>query len=173
MDHDLARDGLRTIANARRKTAELRAYRDTGSVVTAWGVVWIVGYAAQQFLPGAAPLVWLAGWAGAIGWTATRPRSRGDMRALATWLVALAFVFTLLLVVRADVRTAAMVFGLVVAASYFALGIWAGARFAVLGAVVLLSACVGWWLTPQWLYLALALGGGLALVLGGLWLRRP
>lgn len=173
MDRNLAQDSLRSVAAARRTTSELRAYREAGSVVAAWGLVWSAGYGTQQFAPSAASLVWMAGWVCAIAWMATRPRAHDDIRALATWIVMVAFVFAVLTVVRADTRTAAMVFGLVVAAGYIALGIWAGSRFAVLGAAVLLAACLGWWMVPQWLYLTLALGGGVALVVGGMWLQRP
>jgi hypothetical protein len=66
-----------------------------------------------------------------------------------------------------------MIFSLSLSAAYAILGIWSGKRFFLLGAVVLMSASVGWWVVPQWLFLALALGGGVALFVGGIWLRRP
>lgn len=173
MDNRQAQDSLHSIAAAQRQAFELRNYREVGSLVVAWGLVWLAGFATLQFLPALAAWVWPLGWAMALGWTATRPRRQGDGRTLVTWLVALGFVALLLLVVRADMPTAAMVFGLVLAASYLAMGIWAGRRFAMLGALVLVAAGFGWWLAPQWLYAALALGGGGALILGGLWLQRP
>lgn len=173
MELENARENLRTIAAARRQTFELRNYRAAGSIVIAWGVVWLTGFGAQQFLPALAVWVWPVGWVLALAWTATRPRHDADSRSLATWLVALGFVALLLLVVGADVRTAAMVFGLVLAASYIVLGIWAGHRFALLGALVLVIACIGWWVAPGALFSALALGGGGALILRGWWLQRP
>lgn len=173
MDHGQARDSLRTIATAQRQAFELRHYRGAGSIVVAWGLVWLIGFGTLQFAPALAHWAWPLGWILALAWTATRPRREGDGRTLASWLVALGFVTLLLLVIEADMRTAAMVFGLVLAASYLAIGIWAGRRFGILGALVLAAGATGWWLMPDWLFASLALGGGGALVLGGLWLQRP
>lgn len=173
MDTQRARESLRMIATVRRQTVELRNYRAAGSIVVVWGLVWLAGFGAQQFLPALAVWVWLVGWILALTWTATRPRHDGDWRSLATWLVALGSVGLLLMVVGADLRTAAMVFALVLAASYLVLGIWAGHRFALLGMLALITSCIGWWVAPAALFIALALGGGGALILGGLWLQRP
>lgn len=173
MNHQQAQESLASITSARRRAFELRNYRQGGSTVTAWGFVWLSGYGAQQFIPHIAPWIWLMGWVAALIWTLTRPRTEYDVQALATWGVVLAFIGLLLLVIGADARIAAMVFGLVLAASYAVLGIWAGKRFAPLGALALLTSCIGWWLVPQWFFMAMALGGGGALIVGGLWLRRP
>lgn len=173
MDQSQARDSLEAISIAQRKTLKLRNYRDGGSVVAAWGIVWFLGYSAQQFLPQASAYVWLAGWVGALGWTLSRPKTAYDIRALATWGIAVSFVFLLLIALRADERIAALTFGLVLAASYAALGVWSGKRFLILGLIVLASTCFGWWLAPDWLFAALAVGGGAGMVVGGMWLHRP
>lgn len=173
MDHQQAQESLASITSARRKAIELRNYRQAGSTVTAWGLVWLSGYSAQQFVPYAAPWIWLIGWVVALIWTLTRPRTTYDVQVLATWGVALAFMGLLMFAIQADARITAMLFGLVLAASYAVLGIWAGKRFASLGALALFTSCIGWWLVPQWLFIVLALGGGGALIAGGLWLRRP
>lgn len=173
MDHREAQESLASVTSARLKSFELQGYRQAGSVVAAWGLARLAGFGASQFAPQTAPWIWLIGWASALAWTITRPRAANDLRALATWAVAIVFVTLLLVVIRADLRTAGIVSGLALAASYTTLGIWIGRRFAVLGVLVFLSACIGWWLAPQWLFLALALGGGGALILGGIWLRRP
>jgi hypothetical protein len=173
MDKQQARDSLDVIFTARRRAGELRNYRDSGSIILVWGIAWLLGFGAQQFFVNAAPVIWIMAWVGALGWTITRPRNSNDGRTMATWLVALAFIFLLLAVTNADERLAGMIFGLVLAASYAALGIWAGKRFLALAAVVLVTACVSWWLYPQWLFGFLALGGGGGLIVGGAWLRRP
>lgn len=173
MDFTQARQDLASIENARQMTGELRNYRHAGSTITAWGFVWLVGYGAQQFVPGFAGGIWLIGWVAALAWTATRPRTKYDAKASATWCVALAFILMLLWVIEADSRTAAVVFGLVLSAGYVMLGIWAGKRFALLGVIALFASCIGWWLVPQWLFSALALGGGFTLILGGFWVGRP
>jgi len=173
MDTRQAQEGLASITNARRKTIELRHYRQAGSIVTAWGLVWLSGYAAQQFVPNLAPWVWVICWAAALGWTLTRPRSEYDAQSLATWAVAAVFISLLIFVVKADLRTIAMLNGLVLSASYAVIGIWAGKRFALLAALALLTSATGWWLVPQWFFVILAVGGGGTLLVGGLWLRRP
>jgi len=173
MNPQQAQEGLASVTTARRRTIELRTYRHGGSIVTAWGLLWLSGYLAQQFVPQIAPWVWLIGWAAALIWTLTRPRSDYDLQAFATWAVALAFMGLLAIVVKADIRITAMLFGLVLSVSYAVLGIWAGKRFAALAVLTLVSSCIGWWLVPQWLFLALAVGGGGTLLGGGLWLRRP
>jgi len=173
MDKEQAFQGLSDVAIARQKTSELRNYRGMGSIVSVWGIVWLFGFGAQATFPSVAPLVWAVGWLGALAWTFTRPPKPQDFRALATWSVVVSTIILILVVTRADQTTAAMIFGLALSAAYAILGIWLGKRFLLLAGVVLMSASVGWWLLPQWLYLALALGGGVALFVGGVWLRRP
>ena len=173
MDKEHALEILNDVAKARQKTSELRNYRGMGSIISAWGVVWLLGFGAQSIFPAAAPHVWIVGWLGALVWTFTRPPKPEDFRALATWVVAVLCICLILVVTKANQTTAAMIFGLALSAAYAILGVWSGKRFLVLAVLALSSACVGWWLVPQWLYLALALGGGVALILGGVWIRRP
>jgi hypothetical protein len=173
MDEEQAFQGLNDVAKARQKTAELRSYRGMGSIVSAWGIVWLVGFGAQATFPSIAPLVWAAGWLGALAWTFTRQPKPHDLRALATLSVVVGTIILILMVTRADPTTAAMIFGLALSAAYAILGIWLGKRFLLLATLVLVSACLGWWFVPQFLFLALALGGGGALILGGVWLRQP
>ena len=62
MDKEQAFQGLNDVALARQKTAELRTYRGMGAIVSAWGIVWLLGFSAQATFPNIAPLVWAAGW---------------------------------------------------------------------------------------------------------------
>lgn len=172
MERSAAANAMQQVRSARRSASALRAYRQTATPVIAWGIAWFVGFAATQSVPQWSGWVWLACWAGALAWTLSRPLAESSTPATLTWLAALAFVTLLLVMIGADTRTAGLVFALAVGAAYTFLGIWVGRRFLLLAALVTASACAGWWLIPQWLFLALSLGGGLALVLGGLWLRR-
>ena len=173
MERRQAEKALYTIAEVRQRTGELRVYRASGSIVIAWGLVWLCGFGALQFFPRFAGIVWILGWIAAIGWTFTRPSGPGQGRALASWVLAVAFVGILLAALRADMPTAAMVAGLTLGAAYAALGIWGGRRFLALAAVVTVSTIIGWWIVPGWLNGLLAIGGGGALVAGGAWLLRP
>lgn len=166
-------DSLTEIADASRLAKQLRAYENLGPIVTVWGAVWMVGFGTQQAAPAAAPLVWIVGWIVGVGWSASRPRKPGEARAFASWCVAIALVALLLLATQASPQVAALTCGLVLAAAYALLGIWIGRRFLLLSALVLVSTCVGWWLTPQWQYGLLAMGGGAGLMIAGRWLARP
>jgi FtsH-binding integral membrane protein len=168
-----AKYALDAIQHARQQTSELMGYQVSGSVVAAWGVAWIIGFTAMQFVPQSAPWVWVLCWIAALGWTATRPRAPNDTRVLATWAVAVCYVGLITAMVEADFREASVVIAIAVASGYTIAGLWAGWRFAFLGGLVMVSAAVGWWFLPEFLFLSLGLGGGTALLLGGLWLKRP
>lgn len=168
-----AKDALDAIQHARQQTSELMGYQVSGSVVAAWGVAWIIGFSAMQFAPQSAQWVWGLCWIAALGWTATRPRAPNDTRVLATWAVAVCCVGLITAMVEADFREASVIIAIAVASGYTIAGLWAGWRFAFLGGLVMVSAAVGWWFLPEFLFLSLGLGGGTALLLGGLWLKRP
>lgn len=173
MDTHDALQSLNSVSDARRAAHRLRHYGDASSILIAWGLAWLFGFGAQQMIPDLAHIVWTVAWIGALGWSVTRPRKAYDGRAMASWTVAILFIAITIVVTGADLRLAAMLFALALAASYAAIGIWTGIRFLLLGCAVLLAACAGWWLFPQALFAILAIGGGGALIFGGLWLRRP
>lgn len=173
MDQRQAADAIKNIETTQQRTQTLRHYRDYGSVIMAWGVAWLVGFMTQQFAPDAAWLAWGAAWIGALGWTLTRPAGKSDQKALATWIICNACISLLLVLIEADFRTIAAVFAIGLTAAYAVMGVWAGRRFLALAALVLVSLLIGWWVVPDALFFALALGGGAGLVLGGLWLRQP
>ena len=148
-------------------------YRAYGSVVSAWGAAWLFGFAAQQFFPALAGWVWILGWIGALGWTVTRPRRRHDGKALATWFILIGYIALLLAILGPDERTISLIFALVLSASYAVMGVWVGKRFFLLAGLVVAAICFGWLWMPNWLFAALALGGGGATIVCGIWLARP
>ena len=87
--------------------------------------------------------------------------------------MAVCYVGLITAMVEADVREASVIIAIAVASGYAITVIWAGLRFAFLGGLVTVSTAVGWWFLPELLFLSLGLGGGTALLLGGLWLKRP
>lgn len=173
MDLHSAADSLSEISSARRKAGQLRAYEHLGPIISLWGAIWFAGFGAQQLAPSFAPYVWLVGWVGGIGWSATRPERLGDRRAMLSWCITVAFLALLLLAIQATPAVIALVSGLALAAAYALFAVWIGNRFAVLSALVLLPTCAGWWLLHEWLFGLLALGGGAGLLIGGRWLARP
>ena len=173
MNETEAKDALDAIQHARQQTSKLMGYQVSGSVVAAWGIAWVIGFSAMQFIPQSAPWIWGLCWIAALGWTATRPRAPNDTRVLATWAMAVCYVGLITAMVEADVREASVIIAIAVASGYAITGLWAGLRFAFLGGLVTVSTAVGWWFRPELLFLSLGLGGGTALLLGGLWLKRP
>ena len=73
MKYEQAQETLTSIATARRKTIQLRTYMHEGSIISVWGLVWLIGFSSQQFFPQIAYWFWLAGWTVAFVWTVTRP----------------------------------------------------------------------------------------------------
>jgi hypothetical protein len=61
---------------------------------------------------------------------------------------------------------------LVVAASYAVMGCWVGLRLTVAGGALAALTLCGFFFVPAYFSLWMAVVGGGALVLGGLWLRR-
>ena len=173
MDIQEAQSSIQEISSAKRKAAELINYRDSGSVISVWGVIWLTGFTVQQFYPSLASLVWAIGWVGAIGWTMTRPKRPGDGKAMITWFIVVAYITLLLIIISADARTISVIFAVVLSASYAVMGVWLGKRFFLLAGIVAMTICLGWWWVSDWLYAVLAFGGGGALIAGGLWLKQP
>lgn len=173
MDSGQASEALDTVRQAAGHAARLRHYRGQGPVLVAWGIVWLIAFTTTQFAPDASAPVWLVGWIAALGYTFTRPRTPNDARMTATWLIAAGFVASIVALHGSDQREAAMIFALALGAAQLAIGVWIGARFALLGGATIAVAAAGWWLAPDWLFLTLGLGGGSALIAFGLWLQRP
>lgn len=167
-----ARAALHAAEQSRRRAIELGGYARAGSILIAWGLVWLVGNLASQFRPDIAMWCWPIGIAGAVLWTIVRGERPTDWRVFATVTTAFAFLVLVLAITGGGHREQNAITALLVAASYITLGIWSGARFAWLGIALAVIVCIGWFIAPAWFYLWLGLGGGGALLLGGLWLRR-
>ena len=172
IDADQAATALAAVRTTQRRSAELRSYAHGGKHLIAWGLVWLAGNLAAQFTPHQANWVWAISIAGAVIFQLASAGKRSDWRVLATVAAGLGFygVSVELLEISPALQTA---FGsLVVAAIYIGLGIWVGARFAWLGLILGGIILVGRFAFPHWLPLWLGIGGGGALLISGLWLRR-
>ena len=58
MNETEAKDALDAIQHARQQTSKLMGYQVSGSVVAAWGIAWVIGFSAMQFIPQSAPWIW-------------------------------------------------------------------------------------------------------------------
>ena len=81
-------------------------------------------------------------------------------------------IATLALMGPVDGRQTAAFVPLVVATSYVLGGIWWGTRFVVAGIVLAALTLGGFFLLTEHFLLWMAVVGGAALLVGGLWLRR-
>lgn len=167
-----ARAALDMVAQSRQRAAEFRDYAIAGPILIAWGLTWIVANLTAQFAPLYAPWVWLSGIAASVLFTISSSPRRRDGRITASVATAGAFAAVLLTMVHGDARTQNATVALLVAAIYVFIGIWTGVRWVWIGLAIALAVILGWFVFPDWLYLCLGLGGGGALLLSGLWLRR-
>ena len=138
----------------------------------AWGLTWIAANLTSQFAPLMANWVWLGGIAASILFTIVRSPRRGDGRIIATVSTAAGFAVLLMMMIQGDARIQNAMVALLVAAIYVGIGIWTGIRLVWIGLAVAVAVILGWFVFPAWLYLWLGIGGGGALLLSGLWLRK-
>lgn len=179
MRPDEAAAALRSIAGARQRGAALRRYAGAASTVIVWGVVWLVCNLLTQFFPWG-ERSWILGVPVGILWSVLHPLPRhegagkADLRVPLSIFAAFGFLWLVMLVARPAIDTGSgnVMVSLLVAIAYVITGIWSGARIALLGVALTAAICLGWFVFPAWLYLWLGLGGGGALILGGIWLAR-
>lgn len=173
-----AAQALKDIADTQRRTAEFLGYRSAGLHVLVWGLVWLVGFGSAYLFPAAGPAVWLAGVAtGAIASTVIgmhQGRGRDESVNRRVWFtvaVVLAFGVVVPSMLHLGPRQSSLFWVLLMMSNYMVIGLWQGARFAILGATIALAACVSYIVSGDTFDLWMALLGGGGLLLGGAWLR--
>lgn len=169
---------LRSIDSARQHGAALRRYAGAASTVLVWGLVWLVCNLLSQFFPWG-PKSWMVGVPVGTLWAILHPLPRREGAGM-EWRIPLS-IFTAFFILwlmgliarpQIDARSGDAIVSLLVALAYIVTGIWSGMRIALLGVAVVVAICLGWFAFPAWLFLWLGLGGGGALILGGIWLRH-
>jgi hypothetical protein len=174
-----AQEALRDITRTSRASATTYGYQHASPHLFIWGVVWILGYGLSYLRPqfGATwPVLVLAGTAASfwIGWKSRPRESKGyDWRYAATALAAFVFIAAIFAIMppRTDAQAGAF-FPILIALLYSLVGIWTrGARMLVAGIAVAALTLGGYFLLPQYFTLWMAVIGGGALILGGIWLR--
>jgi hypothetical protein len=171
---------LREIAKVERRSATTYGYRTASPHLIVWGVIWMVGYGLAYFRP-AWSLVWpvltIFGFANSIwlGWRERRRAQPFDWRYRATLLAVVLFTFATFAILspKTSAQFSAFV-PMIVALFYCLVGIWSrGVRMLVTGIVLAVLTVSGYvWVRdvfPLWM----AVVGGGALILGGIWLRNP
>ena len=174
-----AQDVLHSISQAERGSAKFYRYRHAAPHLLVWGAIWAVGYGLTYAKP-----QWGGGWlalvlVGALAsfWIGRNSKPAGsasyDWRSASTALAILAFIAAIFAIMPP--RTVAQLsafFPILVAVFYALIGIWTrGARLVAAGVVIAALTLVGYFLLAQYFLLWMAIVGGGALTLGGLWLR--
>ncbi|RYY28204.1 MAG: hypothetical protein EOP62_03095 [Sphingomonadales bacterium] len=178
IDRDDAASALASIDSARERSGELRRYAHAGDKLIGWGLVWLICNLCTQLIPVWGAKSWLIGVPIGIIWSMMGPglgggAGKGTGRYALMALAIFGFFAAIMAVagVRDQLQANAIV-SLTVATVYIVVGIWSGPRFAWIGLALAALVLFGWFGDPSHLYLWLALGGGGALIVSGLWLRR-
>lgn len=175
---DEAERSLRDIETAGRRSQSAYGHRRAAPHLIVWGVVWVIGYGAQFLRPSLAewwPLLAAIGTlvSFVVGYR-MRPEGAGfDWRFLISFLAVCVFATGVFVLFEPRSDAAAGAFFPLMAALYYVLtGLWARAwRIAVLGVALAALTLGGYLWLPDYSNLLMAVGGGGALILGGLWMR--
>jgi len=167
---------LRDIEQTQSRSAILHEYQTAAPHFIIWGIIWIVGYGLSDFFPTREYAIWAA--LVPVGLVAGAFIQSGGSRAIAwrygaTSLAVFVFFFAAFFVMSpVSGRQVAAFIPLLVALIYVLRGIWGAPRYVVAGIVVAVLTLVGFvWLKPHF-FLWMAVVGGGALILAGLWMRR-
>ena len=166
---------LASVTDARRRAGELRGYAQAGGTLILWGAIWLACNLLSHFFAWGSmswPFGILLGVIGSIV-RGRRQAGNSDWRAGLSALAIFGFLALLMLIVGVrDPLTVNAAISLTVALAYVVTGIWAGARFALVGLALAVLVAIGWFCDRGHLSLWLGLGGGGALLISGWWLRR-
>ncbi|HEY2445664.1 MAG TPA: hypothetical protein VGI20_08005 [Rhizomicrobium sp.] len=174
-----AQDALRDIARTGSASAKAHGYQHASPHFIVWGIIWVLGYALSYARPqGGAlwPVLVVLGTAASFwfGWKSKPADSKTyDWRYAATALAVFLFIGAVFAVMppRTSAQLSAF-FPIVVALFYSLVGIWTrGMRMLVAGAAIGVLTLAGYFLLAPYFMLWMAVVGGGALILGGIWLR--
>lgn len=179
LSSEQASQALREVEAISHRSSQLYRYQRFAPMLVLWGVIWLVGFALTHFFPSRASEIWLPldviGIAGCIflGRRGKANASNGtSWRWLASALAVVAFYIVVLNVFQPfSGEKSAVLISLIVALFYFLSGLWIGSRLAVTGFALAVLTLVGYYLLPAYFLLWMAVVGGGALILAGVWLR--
>jgi hypothetical protein len=180
MPNQQAAESLHEIEHTVRRSAAAYGYQKASPHLIQWGVVWMAGYSLTYVRPqwsAVWPVLVLLGIAGDFG-IARYTRSKGsltsDWRFASTALALFLFFVALFAIMppRSGAQAGAF-FPIFVGLCYAIVGIWKrAARMVLVGLAVGVLTVGGYFWLPQYFLPWMAVVGGGALILGGLWLRR-
>jgi hypothetical protein len=175
-----AQESLAEIESVIAQTRRAIAHGGTGTILIVWGIVWILGYSASQFIPTRAGSIWLAlvlvgiavSWIfGARG----KPQATGGgfRRVGLAWMILFGYAIVWIVLLQPTNGNAVGAFWATVPMfAYVVGGMWFGRFFVWLGLIVTALAVGGFFLLPKWFDLWMAVTGGGALILSGAYIRK-
>lgn len=185
MDSAEAASVLKEVAATQKRSAEAYSYSQSAPYRFVWGAVWLLGYGAEALAPRIhSAWVWLGWWwlalslAGAaasivIGRLQGRRNGRSGWRFGALFLILWLFVFFSFAILHPHSdRQVGAFFPLLFSAIYAAIGLWMGLRYILVGVFMAAASLGGYFWLGDLFFGWMALAGGGALLLTGLWLRR-
>jgi len=172
-----ATEALRLVQEAGARSETLRGYQSASPHLILWGCVYAVAYSFSFARPDLAQWPWIVLVPiASIGDVVIGKRDRSGVDwkifpiLFATFL---AFIIATEAIMQPTSSTQMGAFvPLVIAACYIAVGAAAGARFIYTGVALGVLTLVGFFVFPSIFLLWMAVVGGGALVLGGVWLRQ-
>jgi hypothetical protein len=171
---------LHDIQAAERRSATLHGYRQGAPHLILLGVLWALGYGQTDLRPAYAQTIWAVVTPIGIvaGFVILRAARSGEKRidawrygAVAATLCAFFFA-TFYVMAPVSGRQVGAFIPLFVATVYALASVWLGWRYAIAGIAVAILTLAGFALLRQHFPLWMAVVGGGALILAGLWLRR-
>src|SRR5258706_8867633 len=150
-----AADALHAIAAAENRSSQAYRYEHAAPHLILWGILWAVGYGLTDLAPGSANLIWTAVvLTGFVVDVIVEMRVR-TADATFGWrfaaIGAIAFVFfaaTFAIMNPASGKQIGAFVPLVVATAYALVGIFAGLRFIIAGAIIAALTLIGFFVVP-------------------------
>ncbi len=179
LTQDEAAAALDEIERTGRHATELQVYAGAAPFFMVWGAVWVFGYTMTHFMPEYRTAFWAAGIAAGVCLSillGKRQDTKGH--GFSAWRYAAisagiaAFFALTSMVLKLNVREVDAFVPLMFAGIYLAVGVFAGTRFAVCGAILAIATAVGFYNAGDLFGLWMASAGGGVLLLTGFWLRR-
>ena len=178
---DEALSALKDVDTAAARTIEARSYEVGSAYLIMWGLLWIVGYTLSGIMP---VQTWWQVWipvsaTGVIGnfvIARRQPLLSAELARKRSVIGCIAFVFIAATYTVMHPRSpdAYLAFPVLIAAFCYAVaGVLRSPRYLIVGAALFALTLFGFFLLKPWLAFWLAGVGGGAMLLSGLWFRRP
>jgi hypothetical protein len=179
-----AAEALDTVKQAKDRGKAFRFYAGAGPYFILWGAIWIVTDIALEIWPGADwiwPVAATGGGilSGVLPWflprlylVEQRPRTI-PWRGILTYVVFFAFCGAMFTLMSPPTPQQVHAFwGVFFGSIYMIAGIWVGVRGFLIGFALFALSIAGFLFVKEHFYLYMGLTGGVAMVIGGIWIDR-